>query len=224
MAKRVRPRAGLNDRKAARSVSPVTQPGQQTRGVAPAPGLHIPTPAPPAAEAVGLFERGMQALQQHAFAQAAEQFRSLLDNFPAERGLRDRSQVYLSLCERELKRQPAAPRTVEERLTAATAALNDGDDETAERLARSVLDDVKGQDLALYLLAAVEARRGASENALEWLARAIDASPEIRAQARHDADFEELRGLDAFRQLIELPANHAGANGRRPRARGRPDR
>jgi tetratricopeptide (TPR) repeat protein len=220
MAKRVRPRAGLNDRKPSGSAVSA-QAGQSARATAPAHAQVSALPAP-SADAVAVFERGMQALQRHAFAQAAEQFRSLLDMFPGERGLRDRSQVYLCLCDRELKRQPAAPRTVEERLTAATAALNDGDDKTAERLARSVLDDVSGQELALYLLAAVEARRGSSENALEWLARAIDASPEIRAQARHDADFEELRGLDAFRQLIDMPANLA--NARRSRARGRAER
>ena len=37
--------------------------------------------------------------------------------------------VYLALCERELARRPVEPRTTEERLTAATAALNNGDDD-----------------------------------------------------------------------------------------------
>src|SRR5262245_33302536 len=101
MAKRVRPHSGLNDRKAVRSAAPSAQSGQNARAASilpPAP--QIQTPPAPAAEAVALFERGMQALQQHAFSQAAEHFHALLDKFPAERGLRDRSQVYLSLCER----------------------------------------------------------------------------------------------------------------------------
>jgi hypothetical protein len=113
--------------------------------------------------------------------------------------------VYLALCERELARRPVALQTTEERLTAATAALNNDDDRGAERLVRAVLDEAPRHELALYLLAAIEARRGARESALVLLTRAFDVSPEIRAQARHDLDFETLRDLDAFRQLLEAP-------------------
>ena len=49
--------------------------------------------------------------------------------------------------------------------------------------------------MALYLLAAVEARRGATDAALSYLGQTIEISPEARAQARYDADFEPLRNL-----------------------------
>jgi tetratricopeptide (TPR) repeat protein len=219
MPKRARARAGLTDRKTSRpnglhpqadAASPAARP------LAPPPGRQ------PSAEAVSLFEKGMKALQRHAYGEAADLFRGVISGFPAEGALCERSHVYLSLCERELRRQPAAPKTVEERLTAATAALNDDDDAGAERLARSVLEDVPQHDLALYLLAAVEARRGEMDGALQLLERAIAISPEIRAQAKHDADFEDLRDLEAFRQLIEIPLN-PGPYPRRAR-RGRIER
>jgi tetratricopeptide (TPR) repeat protein len=159
----------------------------------------------------------MQAMQRHAFVEAADGFRSLLESFPGERGLRDRSQVYLALCQRELERRPAAPRTIEERLTAATAALNDGQDDAAKRLARGVLEEQPEHDLALYLLAAIEARRGATDDALQLLSRAIEISPEIRAQARHDVDFEDLRGMQAFQQLIDIPTVSGPLGARRGR-------
>src|SRR5262245_25290188 len=79
----------------------------------------------PPAEAISLFEKGMSALQRHAYAEAADRFHALVEGFPGEGALRERSQVYLALCDRELRRQSPAPRTIEERLTAATAALND---------------------------------------------------------------------------------------------------
>ena len=66
-------------------------------------------------------------------------------------------------------------------------------------------------DLALYLMAAIEARRGEAEAALSFLSRAIAISPEIRAQARHEADFERLRNSEAFQILIEPPAGPGGA-------------
>jgi tetratricopeptide (TPR) repeat protein len=154
-----------------------------------------------------MFEEAMRDLQGHAYQQAAGGFRTLLERYPTERALLDRARVYLELCERELKRQPVAPNTTEEQLTAATAALNNGDEDDAERLARAVLLENPRHDLALYLLAVIEARRGATEAALTYLEKAVDISPEAGAQARFDGDFESIRDTDAFRRLTEHPAN-----------------
>jgi hypothetical protein len=74
----------------------------------------------------------------------------------------------------------------------------------------------------LYLLAVVEARRGAAESALAFLGQAVAASPEVRAQARQDADFEGLKDLDEFRQLVQPPAGGPPLGFRRVR-RGRID-
>jgi tetratricopeptide (TPR) repeat protein len=159
------------------------------------------------------FERAMQALQRHDYSGAAASFRHLIESFPGERGLLDRARVYLDLCQRELDRQPPAPQTLEERLTAATAALNLNDDREAERLARLVLGEDPERDLAVYLLAAIEARRGNLDQALQHLSEAIAISPDVRAQARHDEDFAALRDSADFHRLTgiseELPSRRA---------------
>ncbi len=214
MAKRARPKNSRLDRKAHR---PNRQPDlPATMGVAaPAPS-RLPLPLPDA-QAVSLFQQAMGALHQRQFARAAEAFRALLDRFPGERALLDRSRVYLELAERELSRVDVSPRTVEERLTFATAALNNDQDAEAERLVRSVLSDDPRHDLALYLMAAIEARRGDHDAAVAFLGRAISMSPEIRAQARHDADFDPLRRLQTFQALIELPPSTSSRRGKRLR-------
>ena len=153
----------------------VTSAGLATRTPSVAP--HQPLLGPNA-EAVVLFQAAVEAMQRHQYAQAARDFRALLDAFPSERALLDRVRVYLDLCEREIQRRPAAPITPEEKVTAATAALNDGRDADAERLARDVLAVSPDHDLALYLLAAVNARRGDADEALAWLRRAMDVSPD----------------------------------------------
>jgi hypothetical protein len=162
----------------------------------------------------------MSALQGHDYGSGRDLFRQLIEGFPGERGLLDRARVYRDLCDRELRKRPAEPHTIEERLTAATAALNNRDDDEAERLVRTVLADTPRHELGLYLLAAVSAHRGHQEAALVYLGQAIEASPEIRVQARHDPDFEALFDLPAFRELIEVQNTAAP---RRPR-RGRSDR
>ena len=221
MAKRAKPRPGRANRR-----TRVTERPAAVRSSGPPvvlwPAAPPPPPPGPAPEAVSQFEKGLKDLERHAYAEAATTFRSILGGYPAERALLDRVRVYLELCERELRRTPPAPNTVEERLTAATAALNDGNEHRAEELARSVLRDDDEHDLAHYLLAAVAARRGASDEALAHLGRSIALSPEAGAQARFDSDFESLRATDEFRRLTEPPptTNHAGTPNRRPR-RGR---
>lgn len=168
-------------------------------------------PPPPAAssEALEEFEVAMTALQRHDYQKARTSFRRLLDSFPSERALLERVRVFLDLCERELRHTVAAPSTIEERLTLATAALNDGDDGTAERLAQEVLGVSPDHDLALYIVAAVRSRGGDPEAALEYLRHAVEVSPDISAQARHDTDFLALREVPEFRALLDPP----GANG-----------
>jgi tetratricopeptide (TPR) repeat protein len=177
------------------------------------------SPVGPPAEATHLLEQGMVALQRHDYARAGGIFQQMLREFPLEGAVADRARVYLGLCERELAARPEMPQSMEERLTAATAALNDGKDDRAEQLVRFVLAENPEHDLALYLLAAVEARRGMAAAALQYLSQAVAVSPEAGAQARHDPDFALLRGTEQFEELTEPPPAPADSKPRRRRTR-----
>lgn len=180
-----------------------------------APPTGIPPAGSPDAGAVTVFERAMTLLQRHDYRNALAEFEALQLRFPTEGALLDRARSYAALCERELRRSSQqAPKTIEERLTAATAALNNGDDPRAEQLISQVLDEAPKHELGHYLLAVVHARRGATAAALDALRHAIAASPEVRAQARHDVDFESLRGNDTFdRMMADAPAQSGTRRG-----------
>jgi tetratricopeptide (TPR) repeat protein len=195
-AKRTRPRPGQGDAPAR---------ARKSRQSADGPAAPRPAAPGPSREALALYERAVAALQQRRYAEAAEAFGNVADRHPTELALVDRARVYLELCRRSLGGRLPEPRTVEERLTAATAALNDGDDVRAETLSRSVLDDNPRNDLALYLLATIEIRRGHADSAMGYLAQAIAVSPEVSAQARQDPDFEALREHETFQELTEPP-------------------
>jgi tetratricopeptide (TPR) repeat protein len=177
----------------------------------PPPPPPLATPKPPAADAVSAFERGMAELQRHNYAGAKTTFQGLLDNFPSEGFLTDRARVYLQLADRELQRRPASSGSVEERLTAATAALNNNDDAEAGRLAESAFKDDRSQDLAVYLMAIVAARQGRTDDALAHIKMAIEINPESRVQARQDEEFDILLELDEFHTLTEAPPTPAPA-------------
>ena len=178
----------------------------------PAPGVTT-TPEPPAeerrasyVEAVALYEQGLEALQRHAYKQAAHLLESVLAQYPEERELRERVRLYLTICQRQATQREAAPQTIDERLYAATLSINGGLYDEAIAHLRLVRDDDPDNDHAIYMLAVAHAQRDEHAEAVAHLERAIALNPENRALARNDPDLEPLRGDDAFRAALEAPA------------------
>lgn len=198
------------------AAKPASKAASPVKPAAPAVRYSSPTMAPPpppiqiikapAAEALTAFEKGMAALQGHDYKTASATFERLVNDFPSEGPLADRARVYLELAKREVARRPAGSGTVEERLTAATHALNNNNDVEAARLALGVIKEDPSQDLAEYLLAVVAARGNDITTALAHLATAIKLNPECRLQARQDEEFDPLMDSDEFHALIEAPS------------------
>lgn len=196
-----------------RTVSPPPANPNQERFV---PAAASAAPRKPAYyEAISLYESGVRGLQRHDYEAAAAAFRSVLERYPEERELHERARLYLRVCERETARRPSAPQTPQERVYAATVALNAGDHAVAMEHLRRALDEAPESDHAHYIMAVALATRGQTEEALEHLRQAISLNPENRALARQEPDFESLRERDDFREVLDTPP----APRRRPRPR-----
>jgi tetratricopeptide (TPR) repeat protein len=171
------------------------------------PSPPAPPPAPPRKpgfyEAVAIYERGVQALQRHDYAAAADLFRTVITRYPEERELLERAHLYLRVCERETARQGATPQTAGEHVYAATVALNSGDHAGAMNHLQRALSADQENDHAHYIMAATLSLRGRREEALEHLKRAIALNPENRTQARQDPDLDNIRDHEGFRGAIE---------------------
>ncbi len=187
------------------------------RRPAPKPTKELPQkgePRPPAdaprqrstyTKAVSLYERGLAALQQHAYPQAIDLLESVLRQYPEERELHERVRLYLNICQRQATQREAAPQTVDERLYAATLSINGGQYDQAIAHLRLVRDEDPDNDHAIYMLAVAHAQRDEHAEAVAHLERAIALNPENRALARTDPDLEPLRDDDAFRAALEAP-------------------
>lgn len=215
------------ERKAAARTAPSRATARPAAGAASRPvkaaARPEPTPAAPPVskkpsyyEALSMYESGVRALQRHDFEGAAAQFRTILERYPEERELQERSHLYLRVCERETARRPPVPQTPQERVYAATVALNAGDAATALEHLNRALADSPESDHAHYTMSVALASKGDTARALEHLRRAISLNPENRSMARQDPDLEPLRTADEFRTLV----NQDGE----PRARGRKKR
>jgi tetratricopeptide (TPR) repeat protein len=186
------------------------------------PAAQPAQPAPPPRkpgyyEALAMYENGVRALQRHDYLGAATQFRSIIERYPEERELQERSQLYLRVCERETARRPATPQTPQERIYAATVALNAGETAAALDHLRRALKDAPDSDHAHYIMSVALASKGESSQALDHLRQAITLNPENRALARQDPDLEAVRGANGFWELLDSPAGSARGKPRKRR-------
>jgi tetratricopeptide (TPR) repeat protein len=163
----------------------------------------VPIPRPGHLEAVALYEEGVAALQGHEYSRASALLRSVLSRYPEERELHERVRLYINVCERHMAPRAASPSTPEERVFAATLAINAGNyDEALEHL-RTASRESPEHDHALYMLASVLALRDQVDEAVPFLLRAIELNPDNRSLARHDPDLEVLRQFDNVRTALE---------------------
>lgn len=224
MAKQRRPAPKSTKAPATPSAGRTARPAEAEAPARPAaPSSAVATTAEPPApqrrptysEAVALYERGLEALQKHAYAQAASLLESVLRLYPEERELHERVRLYLNICQRHATQQEAAPQTIDERLYAATLAINGGQYDQAIAHLRLVRDEDPDNDHAIYMLAVAHAQRDEHAEAVAHLERAIALNPENRALARNDPDLEPVRDDEAFRAALEAPASSRSAP-RRP--------
>jgi outer membrane protein assembly factor BamD (BamD/ComL family) len=157
-------------------------------------------------DAVALYEQGLERLQQHDYAGAADRLETVLKQFPDEKELHERVKLYLNVCRKQAAAVQASPQTIEERLYASTLAINGGRYDEAISHLRLVRDEDPDNDHALYMLAVAHAQRGELAEAVAHMERAIAMNPENRALARTDPDLDPLRDDDSFRTALEAPS------------------
>jgi len=177
--------------------------GQRTSAAATSPA----TPQRRASyfEAVAIYERGVEALQRHDYHEATTLLESVLRQYPDEKELHERVRLYLNICQRQATPREEAPQSIDERLFAATLAINGGQYDQAIAHLRLVRDEDPDNDHALYMLAVAHAQRDEHAEAVAHLERAIALNAENRALARNDPDLEPLRDDEAFRAALEAP-------------------
>jgi tetratricopeptide (TPR) repeat protein len=198
---------------AAAKVAQATPRGPAQHAVGPPPSPAARKPA--YYEAIALYESGVRGLQRHDYAAAATAFRSVLERYPDERELHERARLYLRVCERETARRPTGPQTPQERVYAATVALNAGDHTGALDHLRRALEESPENDHAHYMMSVALSSRGQIDEALEHLRHAIGLNPENRALARQDPDLEALRDEETFREVLDTPASRRRTRPRR---------
>jgi tetratricopeptide (TPR) repeat protein len=172
------------------------------------------------ADAVSLYERGMQALQAKRYREAAETLKAVIARFPEEKELHERAQLYIRVCERQLTPLDATPKTPEEQVYGATLAINTGQVDRAIALLGAALHQDPENDPAEYMLGVAYSLKGDLASALTHIARALALNPDNRELVRKEPDLEALRQTEEIRAILAAPPEPPKMDTRRaPRRR-----
>jgi tetratricopeptide (TPR) repeat protein len=195
--------------------------GAKTRSSGrPGPGLVQPPRRSTYADAVVLYERGLQALQAKRYRDAAEILNRVIAEFPEEKELHERAELYIRVCERHIAPLDPTPKTPEEQVYAATLAVNAGAFDRAIALLTAALQQKKDNDSAEYMFGVALTLKGDQQGALAHFARAVELNPDSRELLRKEAELEALRQTDELKALLAAPAAPARKE-RRPQPRVR---
>ena len=222
--------AGCEEIRSAKTAGHGPQDGRcQARAQArakPAPKAKPKAAAPPLrrstyADAVLLYERGLQALQAKRYREAADTLKRVIAEFPEEIELHERAQLYIRVCARHLAPPDATPKTPEEQVYAATIALNTGAVDRAVSLLTAALQQQADNDAAEYMLGVALATKGDQQGAMRHLARALELNPEIpRFAAQGTRARGAARDRRNSRPCSRPPRPRRAETGARSRARG----
>ena len=203
------PKTGGKLRKPAVARPAPKPPARPTVKAAPKPKPKTPPPPPRRstyADAVLLYERGLQALQAKRYREAADTLTRVIAEFPEEIELHERAQLYIRVCQRQFAPLDATPKTPEEQVYAATLALNAGAIDRAVSLLNAAIQQQADNDAAEYMLGVALAIKGDQQGSLRHLARALELNPECRDSLRKEPELEALRETDALQALLAAAA------------------
>lgn len=174
------------------------------------PPVKRPLPPPPQptfdeAAALSAFEEARKEFTRGRFAEARNQFRSLVDKYPTVSEVTARARTYLAIAESRLRTDLTPPRDADSLYDRGVIELNRGDYVAAQELFERALKREPDAAHIHYGLAASRARLGAIDTALKSLGRALDIQPNLRIRAQRDPDLNSLRSDPEFDQLVFAP-------------------
>ncbi|HKO34984.1 MAG TPA: tetratricopeptide repeat protein [Pyrinomonadaceae bacterium] len=167
-----------------------------------------PPPQPTFEEAAALtaFESAHKEFTRGRFAEARNQFRSLIEKYPSVSEVAARARTYLAVSEARLRTDLTPPRDADSLYDRGVIELNRGDYVAAQELFERALKREPEAAHIHYGLAATRARLGAIDAALRSLRSALDLQPKLRIRAQRDLDLTSLRTDPEFDQIVFPPA------------------
>ncbi len=161
-----------------------------------------PQPTHDEAAALSAFEAAHKEFTRGRFAEARNQFKTLVDKYASVSEVTARARTYLAIAEARLRTELTPPRDADSLYDRGVIELNRGEYVAAQELFERALKREPDAAHIHYGLAASRARLGAIDTALKSLRRALDLQPTLRIRAQRDHDLNPLRSDPEFDVLV----------------------
>lgn len=198
-------------KKAAPAVSKVARTQSRTskslaaRSKTSTPPVQPRQPTQDEAAALRAFERAHKEFVRGHFAEARNQFRTLVEKHAGASEVAARARTYLAIAEARLRTESSLPRDADSLYDRGVIELNRGEYVAAQEMFERALKREPDAAHIHYGLAATRARLGSIDLALESLQRALNIQPNLRVRAQHDQDLTALRNDPDFERLVFAP-------------------
>lgn len=157
----------------------------------------------PLADAVLAYEQGIRLMYAENFEKAIKVFQDLIDRYPEETEIQAAAKGRIQACAKKLELNARAVyRSADDHYNVGVALMNRGEIDDALAHFQSALKMAPKSDHVLYAMAAANALKGNSAQAVAYLKQSIHYRNENRFQAASDADFTSLAEDPAFKELL----------------------
>lgn len=155
-------------------------------------------------KALNAYAEAIKEYRKGSWEKAQTLFEAFISKFGNEKELVDRANVYLSIIKGKGKRTLGTPKTSEECYYFSVYRLNQGQYEEALRWLNKALELKGDEGRVFYLMAEIYCLLGQTDNALEYLKRAIQKDKIYKILAQNEADFAPLWEDKKFKLITKL--------------------
>ena len=220
-SRKIKPKPSAKAARRTTKASPAVP--EQRAKTRPAYGAPPPPPEPAApllreckstTAALGRLEKGIKALHQKDFKKARTEFKSLLEDHPAETEILARARSYLRICAREDAAHKRPSVTNDQLYGLGVMEHNRANYEGALAYFQHSLELRPEADYIHYSIASSLAMKGDALEAIQALLQAIELNEDNRIYAKNDSDFLSLQVHKEFTDLVGLtPAPTGDSSG-----------
>lgn len=155
-------------------------------------------------KALSLYSQAIKDFRKGDYEKATASFESLIEKFPEEFELADRSRVYLTICKRGDRKESVSLKTLDDYLFYGQMKINQADYEGALKLLEKALEFKKEEAKIYFLMATAYVLSGHQEESLEALKKAIQKDKSMAILAQNEPDFQPLWEDKRFKVLVKL--------------------
>lgn len=153
-------------------------------------------------KALEAYSGAMKLFQKRDYEKAAQALKAFIEKFQDEKDLIDRAEIYLSLSENRIHKEPVTLKSPEDYYQNGILKLNQGKMEEAIKSWETALKKESNSGKIHYALADAYCLAEDKKKCLDHLEKAIQQDPFFAVLAQNERDFEKLENDQEFQKLV----------------------